>query len=81
MARIVFNGNFRKLANDTSELELDVRDVRGLFRELGKRFPELAPHLEEGVALAINGVIFQEALYAEIPPDSEVHLLPAIGGG
>jgi sulfur carrier protein ThiS len=82
MAHVVLIGsNFRQLAGGTAELALDVANVSQLFRELGRRFPELAPHLNEGVAVAIDGQIYQDDLFQEIGPDSEVHVLSAIAGG
>ena len=35
----------------------------------------------EHVAVAIDGNIHQDAWFAKIAADSEVHLMPAIGGG
>jgi hypothetical protein len=31
--------------------------------------------------VAIDGQIYQDALLQEIPPESDVHILPAIAGG
>jgi molybdopterin converting factor small subunit len=81
LARVILSGTLKQLAGGASELELEVRDVRQLLRVLGERFPELAPHLEGGYAIAIDGEIFQDAWFAPIGPDSEVHLVPAIRGG
>jgi molybdopterin converting factor small subunit len=81
LARVVLSGTLKQLAGGTSEIELDARDVRQLLRTLGERYPELAPHLESGYAIAIDGEIFQDAWFAPIRPDSEVHLVPAIRGG
>ena len=81
MARVHLSGTLRQLAGGVSEIELDARDVRHLLRTLGERYPELAPHLESGYAIAIDGEIFQDAWFAPIRPDSEVHLVPAIRGG
>ena len=81
MAHIVLSGALKDLAGGVSELELDAADVRQLLRALGERFPALAPHLHEGYAVAIDGEIFQDAWFAPIRPDSEVHLVPAIRGG
>ena len=81
MARVVLSGTLKELAGGVSEIELDARDVRQLLRVLGERYPELAPHLESGYAIAIDGEIFQDAWFAPIRPDSEVHLVPAIRGG
>ena len=81
MARVVLSGTLKQLAGGVSEIELEASDVRQLLRALGERFPELAPHLESGYAIAIDGEIFQDAWFAPIRPDSEVHLVPAIRGG
>ena len=81
MARVILSGTLRDLAGGDSEVELEARDVRQLLRALGERYPELAPHLEQGYAIAIDGEIFQDAWFAPIGPDSEVHLVPAIRGG
>ena len=81
MARVVLSGHLKDLAGGTSEIELEARDVRQLLRALGERYPALAPHLTDGYAIAIDGEIFQDAWFAPIGPNSEVHLVPAIRGG
>jgi hypothetical protein len=81
LARVILSGTLKQIAGGVSEIEIEARDVRQLLRELGTRFPELAPHLESGYAIAIDGEIFQDAWFAPIRPDSEVHLVPAIRGG
>ena len=81
MARVVLNGNLKRFSGGKSEFELDVNDVRQLFAELGARYPDLSPHLEEGIAVAIDGEIFQNALFAAIDPESEVHVIPKTAGG
>ena len=49
--------------------------------ELEERFPGLGKQVEEGMAVAIDGEIFQDAYAAQFGPDSEVVLIPKIGGG
>jgi molybdopterin converting factor small subunit len=81
LARVFLNGTLKQFAGGTAEVEVDVADVRQLLRALGERFPALAPHLDSGYAIAIDGEIFQDAWFAPIQPHSEVHLVPAIRGG
>ncbi len=81
MVRVVLSGNLRHLTGGVSELEVEAGNIGQLFRVLAQRYPDLEPHLEEGVAVAIDGQIFQEALFEPIPPDAEVHLMPQIAGG
>ena len=81
MAHVTLIGNLRQFTGDITQLELEAGNVRQLFERLGTRFPALAPHLENGLAVAIDGQIYQDALLQEIQPDSEVHILPQIAGG
>ncbi|MCY4221187.1 MAG: MoaD/ThiS family protein [Thiotrichales bacterium] len=81
MARVHFTGNFRQLAGGDEEVSIDASTVRELLLKLGEHYPSLAPHLDEGVALAIDGVIHQDALFSRIEPHSDVHLMPKIAGG
>ena len=81
MARVVLTGNLKQFTGGASEIEIEADTVRRLFDALGKRYPALRPHLEEGIAVAIDGQIYQDAWLEPVPPDSEVHLLPQIAGG
>jgi molybdopterin converting factor small subunit len=81
MAHITLIGNLRQFTGGVAELEVEAGSVRQLFAQLGQRFPALAPHLEQGLAVAIDGQIYQDALFQEIGPGSEVHILPQIAGG
>jgi len=81
MAHVTLVGNLKQFTGGVSELSVEAENVRGLFKNLGARFPELAPHLEDGLAVAIDGQIYQDALLEPIGPDSDVHVLPQIAGG
>ena len=81
MARVVLTPNLSQLAGGETEVELTASTIRQLLRELGDRYPELKPHLDEGVAVAIDGQIYRDAWLEPVPPESEVHLLPRIAGG
>jgi molybdopterin converting factor small subunit len=81
MARVVLIGNLAQVTGGVAEFNLSATSVQQLFRQLGELHPALAPHLESGVAVAIDGQIFQDALLEPIGANSEVFLLPAIAGG
>jgi len=81
VAHIVLMGNLRQYTGGVYEFDLDARTVRQLFTMLSDRHPTLKPHLAEGLAVAIDGQIYQDAWLEEIEPESEVHLLPQIAGG
>jgi len=81
MAHVTLIGNLRQFSGGVATLDVEAASVRQLFARLGEKYPELAPHLEKGSAVAIDGQIYQDALFQEIGPDSEVHILPQIAGG
>lgn len=81
MARVTLIGTLRQFTGGVTELEVEAATVRQLFARLGERFPDLAAHLEQGLAVAVDGQIYQDALLEPIGPDSEVHILPQIAGG
>ena len=78
---MVLIGNLAQVTGGVAEFDLSATSVQQLFRQLGELHPALAPHLESGLAVAIDGQIFQDALLEPIGPSSEVFLLPAIAGG
>ncbi|MEZ5852744.1 MAG: MoaD/ThiS family protein [Hyphomicrobiaceae bacterium] len=81
MAHVVLIGNLRQYTGGVTELEVQASTIRQLFARLSERFPEIGPHLEEGMAVAIDGQIYQDALFEPIGEDSDVHILPQIAGG
>ena len=81
MAHVSLIGNLRQFTGGVSELEIEAQNVRQLFARLGEKYPALLPHLETGSAVAIDGQIYQDTLFQEIRPDSDVHILPQIAGG
>jgi molybdopterin synthase sulfur carrier subunit len=81
MARVVLTRGLTQFTGGEREIELDAANIRQLLRALGERYPDLQPHLKDGVAIAIDGEIFQDAWLEPIPPGSEVHVIPQIVGG
>jgi molybdopterin converting factor small subunit len=81
MAHVTLIGNLKQFTGGVTEMEVDAANIRQLYAKLGEMYPELAPHLNDSLAVAIDGEIFQETLIAKIKPDSSVQLLPAIPGG
>lgn len=81
MARVVLSRTLAQWTGGETELEVEAATIQSLMRALAERHPALAPHLEEGLAVAIDGQIYQDTWLEPIPEDAEVHLLPKIAGG
>ncbi len=81
MARIILWGGLTPLAGGQTEFDSDAKNVRALLDELGESHPALKPRLDKGVSVSIDGMIFRNSWFAEIKPDSVVHVLPHLAGG
>jgi len=81
VARVVLIGNLAQLTGGVAEFQISATSVKHLFQQLAELHPAIGPHLDEGVAVAIDGQIYQDALFEPITSDSEVFILPQIAGG
>jgi sulfur-carrier protein len=82
MPHVVISGQAaRRFTGGVSEFDVEANNFRRLVVELERRYPGLGHQVEEGMAVAINGEIYQDAYLAPLEPDSEVYLIPKIGGG
>ena len=82
MPRVVIAGDAgRRFTGGKTELEVTATTFRRLVLELESRFPGLGRQVEEGMAVAIDGEIYQDAYAAQLKPESEIVLIPKIGGG
>jgi molybdopterin synthase sulfur carrier subunit len=77
----------RSLTSSRSEIVVEGSSVGELIDALDASFPGIASRLRQGGALApglqvsIDHVMTARGLLAHVRPESEVHFLPAIGGG
>ncbi len=81
MVQVVLWGSLRQAAEGETEVEIEAGNVREVLDALRARYPKLKPHLDRGVSVSIDGVIFRDAWFAPIKPDSEVYILPRLAGG
>ena len=82
MPKVVLAGmSARRFTGGQTEFEVEANTVRRMIAELDRRFPGLGHQIDEGMAVAIDGEIYQDAYMAQLQPDSEVVLIPKIGGG
>ncbi|MBX2836892.1 MAG: MoaD/ThiS family protein [Gammaproteobacteria bacterium] len=81
MAVIKLWGALRPAANDVESVELDAATIRELMVKLEERYPKMTPFIEEGIAVSIDGTIYQDSWSEKIPESAEIYLLPRIQGG
>ena len=78
---IASGGSCHQFTGGKIEFDVQATTFRQLVRELEQKYPGLGNQVEEGMAVAIDGEIFQDAYHVELKPGSEIVLIPKIGGG
>ena len=82
MAKVVLTASISsEYTSGQAEIEVEGANVRAIVRALEDRFPGLGERIQTEMAIAIDGEIFQDPFLEPVEPDSEVFVLPKIGGG
>ena len=78
---VLASGSCQRLTGGQMEFEVEATNFRRLIMELEERFPGLGKQVEDSMAIAVDGEIFQDSYAVPLRPDSEIVLIPKIGGG
>ena len=87
LATIFIPTMLQEITNGTKKLELDARNVRQVVDELEKVYPGMqerlldANDIREGLAVVVDGDVSVMGMLTKVGEQSEVHFVPAIGGG
>jgi molybdopterin synthase sulfur carrier subunit len=87
MATVYFQPQLRDLTGGESSADVPGATLRQIVVALDVLFPGMAERLvahealAPGIAASIDGVVTARGLLAAVSPASEIHFLPAIGGG
>lgn len=74
-------GALRSHADGASEVQIEADNIAQLLDALARCYPGMAPQLERGVSVSIDGRIYTESLLERVGPENEVILLPRVAGG
>ena len=87
MPTVIIPTPLRDITGDVTEIEVEARTVGEVIDQLDGLYPGIAERLRvddeirPGLAVAIDGAMSSRGLMQKLQPESEVHFLPAIGGG
>ena len=88
MPVLVVPASLRQLTDGRDRFEVEGRTLRQVFEAVRRECPALAARVvEDGdirtdIAIAIDGTILDGGeLVVEVGPDTEIYLVPPIGGG
>jgi molybdopterin synthase sulfur carrier subunit len=87
MARVFIPAQWRDLTGGIVDVDVEGATLSEIVAALDARFPGVAERastegdIMPGLAASIDGVVTSRGLMARVQPTSEIHFLPAIGGG
>ncbi len=81
MVEVVIWGSLRRYTDDQSSVSVTGNTTKAVLDSLAKTYPGLAPIIEQGVSVAIDGEVFKDAWFTPISDNSEVVLMPLMVGG
>lgn len=87
MATVFIPAQWRDLSGGVAEVQLDGASLREIVAALDARFPGMGARLcvdggiAPGLAVSIDGSVTSRGLLTPVLSNSEIHVLPAIGGG
>ena len=81
LVKVSFISSFRSALDGAESLEIQAKTLRELMSQLLANHPRMQKHLDEGIALAINGEIYRDNWDVELKDGAEVFLMPRLQGG
>lgn len=87
MANVFIPTMLQPLSGGAKEVSIEARNVRQIIDGLEGLYPGMKEQLVEdgrlrpNISVAIDGEVARMGLLEKVAEDSEVHFVPAIGGG
>ncbi len=87
MPTVFIPSQLREVTDGQKTIEVEGSTVREIIAALDSRYPGIAARLCEGddlnpsLQVAIDDAVSTRGMNTSVSPNSEVHFIPAIGGG
>ena len=87
MPRVFVPPFLKSLANGCQQFDVEGRSIRSVIDSLEEQLPGARERLVQGdvlrpgLSVAIDGRVATLGLYQKVEAASEIHFIPAIGGG
>jgi len=78
---VKLTGALRSAVGGAEKIDVYAETIRELMMKLADLYPLIGPHIDTGIAVAIDGEIYRDNWDVSIPDDAEVFLMPRIPGG
>ncbi|MEE8427801.1 MAG: MoaD/ThiS family protein [Woeseiaceae bacterium] len=81
MPEVELFGGLRDAVNGAESIRVDGTTIHELLQNLAREYPTMRERIDQGIAVAIDGVIYRDNWEQPIPEGAEVVLLTRIAGG
>ncbi len=81
MPEVRLFGGLRDAVDGAESVRVEGTTIRELLQNLGREYPLMRERIGQGIAIAIDGVIYRDDWEQPIPEGAEVGLLSRIAGG
>jgi molybdopterin converting factor small subunit len=87
MATVFIPNVLQRFSDGLDRIEVEGRTLRQVFANLESKYPSIKGQIIEdedirpGLAIVVDNEITGQGLIQPVEPDSEIRILPAIGGG
>ena len=79
--KVKLSGTLRGVASGRTEFEVEAGTINQILARLSRDYPELEETIEEGVSVAVDGVVYRGDFGRLVDERSEVILLAPLVGG
>jgi molybdopterin synthase sulfur carrier subunit len=81
MVKVMLWGSLKPAAEGKTEIYVEASNVQQMLDAVGRAYPGLAPVLDRGVSVAIDGQMHRDGGFLALEEDSEVYIFPRLEGG
>jgi len=81
MPKVELFGGLRDSVGGAKTVNVNGATIAELLQNLSKKYPSMRERINQGIAVAIDGVIYRDDWEQPIPKGAEVVLLTRIAGG
>lgn len=81
MPEVELFGGLRDAVDGAKSVRVEGKTIREVLENLAREYPPMRQRIGQGIAVAVDGVIYRDDWEQPIPEDAEVVLLTRIAGG
>ena len=81
MPEVELFGGLRDAVDGAEKVSVEGATISELLHNLSRKYPAVRKRIKQGIAVAIDGVIYRDDWEQPIPEGAEVVLLTRIAGG